>query len=420
MVGVEVPVGIVVVIFLGEALGVWHEAEGAAGGVLESGDGEGGAVKVFGVGQGDVAVGEVGFGIAGEGDEAAFGMGNGELELGGQALEVGAGGVFDLELGPAADEALAGVVDEAACGQDSEFGEDLEAVADAKGEAAAGVMVLDGIAEFGLGDKLGETTGHDVVAVGKAAGKHYELGFFDLGDGGIGDGDDRGGKADELECAGGFGITVGAWIFQQGGVRHERLVGSGLVKGKRRRGNRNLREFGQMVTGGLVDEGIVGGIREELVVGGEIAESGGPEGGIVGEAEEIVRCWGNDPSVVFEFVFELAGAPAGVADKGADEGAGFFVMLDGVFGRNLLDDSQAAGLIPPECGENQVVFADWTAVVDADVAEWMKFGGGQKIADDLAGGLVEDESEGSVFGIVLREQDDGVVKGATGEGRGCE
>jgi len=211
---------------------------------LESGDGEGGAVEVIGVGKGDIAVGEVGFGITGEGDETAFGMGDGEFELGGKALQVGAGGVFYLQLSPAADEALAGVVDEAAGREDAEFGEDLKAIADAECIAAAGVVVLDGIAKFGLGDELSEASGHHVVAVGKAAGKHHELRFFDLGDGGIGDRDDRGGKADELECAGGFGITVGAWIFQQGGVRHEWLVESELVKGKRRGGNRNLRKIG--------------------------------------------------------------------------------------------------------------------------------------------------------------------------------
>ena len=211
---------------------------------MESGDGEGGAVEVIGVGEGDIAVGEVGFGIAGEGDEAAFGMRNGELELGRKALKVGTGAIFYLELGPAANETLAGIVDEAAGRKNAEFGEDLKAVADAESKAAAGVVVLDGIAEFGLGDELGKAAGHHVVAVGEAAGKHHELRFFDLGDGGIGDRNDRGGKADELECAGGFGITVGARIFQQGGVRHEWLVECELVKGKRRGGNRNLRKIG--------------------------------------------------------------------------------------------------------------------------------------------------------------------------------
>lgn len=292
-------------------------------------------------------------------------MGDGQLELGGKALQVGAGGVFHLQLGPAANEALAGVVDEASSREDAEFGEDLKAVADAEGKAAAGVVVLDGVAEFGFGDKLGKAAGHDVVTIGKAARKHHELRFFDLGDGGIGDGDDRGGKANELECAGGFGITVGAWIFQQGGVRHEKLVGSGLVKGKWRGGNRNLWYFGHR---SLVDERIVGGVGEKFVIGSQIAEGRSPEAGVVGEAEKCGGGRGDNPGVLFEFVFQLARAPTGIANEGADESAGLFVVLDGVLGGDLVNHAQAALLIPPEGSKNEIVFADGTTVVDADVA----------------------------------------------------
>ena len=126
-----------------------------------------------------------------------------------------------MQLGQAANEALAGVVDEASSREDAEFGEDLKAVADAEGKAAAGVVVLDGIAEFGLGDELGKAAGHDVVTIGKAARKHHELIFFDPRDRGIGDGLDRGGNANELECAGGFGLLVRSWVMSVGGVRLE-------------------------------------------------------------------------------------------------------------------------------------------------------------------------------------------------------
>jgi len=136
-------------------------------------------------------------------------------------LQIRAGRIFHFELRPAADEAFAGVIDKATRGQDAEFGEDLEAIADAESVAAAGVVVLDGVAEFRLRDQLREPAGHDVIAVTEAAGKCHELGFFDIRYGGVGDGDDGGGKAHKLQGTGGFGIAVGAWEFKQSGVRHD-------------------------------------------------------------------------------------------------------------------------------------------------------------------------------------------------------
>lgn len=253
------------VIFLDEALGVGHEAEGTARGILQAGDGEGGAVEIIGVGEGHVAVGEVGFGIAGEGDEAALGVGDGELELLGQTLQVGAGGIFHLQLGPAADEALGGIIDEAAGRENAEFGKNLETIADAESIATAGVVILDGVAEFRLGDELREATGHDVVTVAKAAGKHHELGFFNVGHSGIGDRDDGGGEADELESAGGFGIAVGAGVFEQGRVWHVTVRvdrQSVLVMAKSQGGNRVFLFF-------VLRGKCCGGVGAGPLIGGE-------------------------------------------------------------------------------------------------------------------------------------------------------
>ena len=121
----------------------------------------------------------------------------------------------------------------------------------------------------------------------------------------------------------------------------------------------------------------------------------------MGEAEEIGGSGGNDPGVLFEFVFELTRAPAGIANEGADKGAGLFVVLDGVFGRDLLDDAQAADLIPPDGSKDEIVLVDRPTVVNADVAERVKRGRGQEIADNLTGGLIENQSECPIFGIVL-------------------
>ena len=77
MMRVEVPIGIVMVVFLNETFWVGHEPECATGGILQAGDGECGTVEIFRVGESYIAVGEVAFGIAGEGHEAALGVGDG-------------------------------------------------------------------------------------------------------------------------------------------------------------------------------------------------------------------------------------------------------------------------------------------------------------------------------------------------------
>ena len=97
-------------------------------------------------------------------------------------------------------------------GQEAGFGQHLKAVADAENIGAFGGRIRHSAHDRRL---CCHRAGAEIVTIGKAAGKHHELRFFDLGDGGIGDGDDRGGKANELECAGGFGITVSYWESTQ-------------------------------------------------------------------------------------------------------------------------------------------------------------------------------------------------------------
>src|SRR5436190_799322 len=77
---------------VGDAFGVGHESEDAAGGVGDAGDGFDGAVGELGVGggrialvvdvlEGDLVVGFEGFeNFWGAGDEAAFAVGDGKVE----------------------------------------------------------------------------------------------------------------------------------------------------------------------------------------------------------------------------------------------------------------------------------------------------------------------------------------------------
>ena len=104
-----------------EALGVRHEAEDAAGVVLQAGDAGGGAVHVLAVEQRGVAVLHILLGIAFLADEAAFGVGDGEFEIVRQGAQVGAGVAVLLQRRPAADEASAGVVDQAAAREEFEL-----------------------------------------------------------------------------------------------------------------------------------------------------------------------------------------------------------------------------------------------------------------------------------------------------------
>ena len=78
-----------------------------------------------------------------------------------------------------ADVAVAGVAHEGA-GQESGFGEDLEAVADAEDEAAGCGETLDGLHD---GSEGGEGSGAEVVAVGEASGDEDGVAVLERGGG---------------------------------------------------------------------------------------------------------------------------------------------------------------------------------------------------------------------------------------------
>lgn len=117
------------VLAVDETFRVRHEAEDATGFVLESGDGFGAAVEVFSVEEGGATLVHIFGGFGTSGDKAPLGVGDGQLELIGQSIEVGTRAVF-FEMHPAADETSRHVVNEAAGREEVQLRQDLEAIAD--------------------------------------------------------------------------------------------------------------------------------------------------------------------------------------------------------------------------------------------------------------------------------------------------
>ena len=103
------------------------------------------------------------------GHETALGVGDGQLELGGTLRKEGALRSEVFQLHPLALETAAGVLDEAARGEQVELGEDLEAVADSEEVTSVVAEVLQGFADLLFGDEARDAAGHDVVAVAEAA-----------------------------------------------------------------------------------------------------------------------------------------------------------------------------------------------------------------------------------------------------------
>jgi hypothetical protein len=216
---------------VGVAFGMGHEAQHEAGGVADTGDIVSGAVGVAGEGgrgvlgrgvaEGDLfagfEIGELGVGL---GDEAAFAVGDGEIEGAGHAFGPDADRFLDgINGDPFVCEAAGEVVGEgsglAACvgfGEEAELDHDLEAVADADHGYAALDGVLNGLVEL-VAEAVGEdASGGDVVAVGEAAGEADDVDLLE--DGGVGDEVGEvlieGLRAGEVKGVGEFAVAVGA------------------------------------------------------------------------------------------------------------------------------------------------------------------------------------------------------------------
>jgi hypothetical protein len=219
-----VPIGIVVGVFGDEALGVRHEAEDAAGVILQAGNLGAGAVDVLAIEQGGAAILDILFSIAGLTDESALGVGDGQFEVIGKSFEEGAGVAVLFQRSPAANETASVVVNQAAARQEVQLSEDLEAIADAKHVTAIRHELFQALTELVLGDELGNAAAHDVVAIAEATGKNDELGLVKRGRLQVGDGQDFSGEARSFQGAGGFQVAIGAREFNEKGVGHERYV----------------------------------------------------------------------------------------------------------------------------------------------------------------------------------------------------
>ena len=196
--------------------------------VLQPGDAGGGAVHVLAVEQRGVAVLHIFVCVAFLADEAAFGVGDGQFKIVGQRAEVGAGVAVFLQRCPAADEASAGVVDQAAAREKLELREDLEAVADAERHSrrrSTNFFKRSPSLLFVMSCAM--RPAHDVVAVAEAAGEDDHLRAVERRRFEQRDGQDFSGETSGFESAGGFSIAIGAGEFEEECVGHDKQVCSG-------------------------------------------------------------------------------------------------------------------------------------------------------------------------------------------------
>src|SRR5690606_29788267 len=150
------PIRVVVIALAQETLRVGHQSKDATAFVLEGGDAPEAAVHVIGIDQGRGPVLHVGLGFLGRlRDEPALGVGDGKLEFLGQIRQEGTVRGELLQANPLALEAPAGVLDEAAGGEQAELGENLETVADPQQVTALVAELLEGVADLLLGDEAG-------------------------------------------------------------------------------------------------------------------------------------------------------------------------------------------------------------------------------------------------------------------------
>lgn len=85
-------------------------------------------------------------------------------------------------------------------------------------------------------------------------------------------------------------------------------------------------------------------------------------------------------------------------------------MLDGIFCRHLMNDTQPLRRLPPQGRKKQLILGHWPTAVHADMSQRMKLFFYQQIPYNLTGRLVEDESESAVLCRVIGKQYDGVFE----------
>ena len=134
------------------------------------------------------------------------------------------------------------------------------------------------------------------------------------------------------------------------------------------------------------------------------------------EAEQLRGGFDGDPGLLAQFGLELSVGPAGIANEGADEGAGVLGMFDGVRRRNAGGESEAFFVGPPQGCEGEVFARDGTSDVHGDSGEGGELLVLEELSDPVAGRMIEDESEGAFVGAVLGEEDDGPVEDAVAQG----
>ena len=169
--------------------------------------------------------------------------------------------------------------------------------------------------------------------------------------------------------------------------------------------------------GGSIEVWIFRCFGEDAVEWGDAAHKFGPEGLVVLLAEQVWVGGDGEPRLALEFILELAGAPPRVADEGADDASWLVGVFDGGFGGDPHGPAQAEFFAPPERREGQLLVQDRSTLVDGKMAQGSKFLAVEKIAEHLAGRVVENEARRAVVRAVVGHQDDRAVECAVAQRR---
>lgn len=92
-------------------------------------------------------------------------------------------------------------------------------------------------------------------------------------------------------------------------------------------------------------------------------------------------------------------------------------MPDGVVGGEAGGEAQSLVCGPPQGREREVLPGHRAADVHRDAGEGGKLRVAEEISHPAAGGLVQNETVGTLGGVVIGEKDDGMVEAAVPEGR---
>ena len=161
-----------------------------------------------------------------------------------------------------------------------------------------------------------------------------------------------------------------------------------------------------------IQKRIIRGFGKDAVERGESAEQCRPQAAVVIMAQQVRGSCDRDPRMLPQFVFELACAPARVADKRPHDTAGPVGVDGGLFGGNAQCPVEAAFLGPPERAKRELIVRDRSACMYGEVPQRCEFLVLQEIPDPFVGWMIEDQPERALVGRVIGQQDHRAVENA--------